>query len=608
MDMMKMLNAPCAAPESDSDNDVVEMEPLSAKEALRNLYHSPENDIEDSCSVWDRILSECDADIDTEPPCTSEEYDYDDASEMAGSFADGVPGMLQCIPGDLPVSLVPKLPEEALWQDCLLYDGGIPMEIGHGISVTDTDSSNFDDIVKRIRIDQVPSQGKVSPPNIAEGLGKRQEARDLVALEDFLLSQANWMLYDGCLCLYQGSYWVKLKDKDMAIREIRQLLFRHGDIRETLTASDYRRIYNGLLSNPRLEAPEDLNAPAYTINCLDGTLNLLTLESHVHRPEDYFFYCFNVSVGDVLYPPMSGSYFERYVYQISDNIPGVRRQLLEVLAIAMTGTQLKYFFAMLGPSNSGKSQFARFAQELLGHQNVETIHSIGDFGNRFTTSSLYGKLLVSCGDLPNGYLPPDAIGVLKQFCGSDAVKGEIKHGKSFTFYKTPLVLLAGNHPIKVRHADREDALLNRLVIIPFADPGISTAEKIENLYQCFVREAPYIVHEAAIVFQDLADRNWEPTRVHVPAEYAFQEGDSGLLGIQDFIENCIFSNPGTEVSTADLFQAYCDFTSEDGCHQMNATSFGRSFSSVIKQLMPEATPTKRVHGTDSRGYVNISLK
>ena len=243
----------------------------------------------------------------------------------------------------------------------------------------------------------------------------------------------------------------------------------------------------------------------------------------------------------------------------------------------------------------------------IGHKNVESISGIDDFGSRFTTSALYGKLLVTCGDLPKGVLPEAAIGVLKQYCGDDAVKGEYKHGALFTYYQKPLVVLVGNHPIKVRQADCEDALLNRLVIIPFADSGIDDAERIKDLYQYFLQEAPYIVHEAAIAFQNLVARNWVPTRVPVPAEYAFQEGDSTLLGIQDFIEECISSTPGAEVSTADLFQAYCDFTLEDGCHQMNATTFSRSFSAVIKQLIPEATPTKRVHGTDSRGYVNIAL-
>ncbi|MDY3905665.1 MAG: DUF5906 domain-containing protein [Lawsonibacter sp.] len=523
-----------------------------------------------------------------------------DEQEDCGDFMDSYAEVLAMEPEDLSVTQYDD-PEtsSALFT---FFNNQQPESIS---------SSRYDELdgapVPNLIASHTTKKAKVLPPNIADGLGNRQEAKDFVALEDFLVSQADWMLYDGCLCLFQGSCWVKFKDKDKAIREIRQLLDCYGAIRETLTASDYRRLYYGLLSNPRLDAPENLKTPANTINCLDGTLDLLTLESHPHRPQDYFFYCFNLSVQDVLEPPMHGTYFETYVSQISNNNPGVRRQLLELLSIAMTGTQLKYFFAILGPSNTGKSQFPRFAQELLGHKNVESISGIDDFGNRFTTSALYGKLLVTCGDLPKGVLPEAAIGVLKQYCGDDAVKGEYKHGASFTYYQKPLVVLVGNHPIKVRHADSEDALLNRLIIIPFADSGVEDAERIKELYLYFLQEAPYIVHEAAIAFQDLVARNWMPTRVPVPAEYAFQEGDSTLLGIQDFIENCISSIPGAEVSTADLFQAYCDFTLEGGCHQMNATTFSRSFSAAIKQLIPEATPTKRVHGTDSRGYVNIAL-
>ena len=561
---------------------------------------------EKSAPLLDRLLTQPAEDIPSgqytleEDTTNSDNASASDKEESGYDFTDSLVELLAMEPEDLPTAQYDD-PESS--QALLMFPSDQqPESIPSGCYV------ELDDAPVPGLIASYPAKkAQASPPNIADGLGNRQEAKDLVAIEDFVVSQAYWMLYDDCLCLYRGSCWVKLKDKDKAIREIRQLLECHGEIRETMTASDYRKIYNGLLSNPKLEAPEDLNTPAYTINCLDGTLNLLTLEVHTHRPGDYFFYCFGLSVQDVLNPPMSGSYFERYVSQISNHVPGVRRQLLEVLAIAMTGTQLKYFYAMLGPSNSGKSQFPRFMHELLGHQNAETIHAVGDFDNRFTTSSLYGKLLVTCGDLPDGVLPEGAIGILKQFCGDDAVKGEYKYGKSFTFYKTPLVLLSGNHPIKVRHADREDALLNRLVIIPFADPGISAAEKIENLYQQFLLEAPYIVHEAAIAFRDLADRNWVPTRVPVPAEYAFQEGNPGLLGIQDFIENCISPKPEAEISTADLFEAYCAFTSECGCHQMNATSFSRSFSSVIKQLIPDASSIKRVQGKDTRGYANIAL-
>ena len=95
-------------------------------------------------------------------------------------------------------------------------------------------------------------------------------------------------------------------------------------------------------------------------------------------------------------------------------------------------------------------------QELLGRENVESVQSIADFGGRFTTGSLCGKLLASCLDLPNGTLPQNAIGVLKTFCGDDSVKGEVKYKQSFTYYRKPLLMMAGNHSITLKPAAFRD--------------------------------------------------------------------------------------------------------------------------------------------------------
>ena len=515
--------------------------------------------------------------------------------------------MLQSIPGSAPY-IAPALSLSSRWTDHLLYEGGVPFDIGHSISLPEGDLAVAEEITKRFGYKAGASLKKVStPPDISNGLGKRQEAMDTAALEAFVVSQAQWMIYEGCLCIYKAPCWHKFENENEAIKEIRQLLYRHGEIRESLMISDYRKIYSGLLSNPELEAPTRLDTPPYTINCVDGTLDLLTLQPHAHRPEDHFFCYFELSWRDVVNPPMRGEHFETFAAQIGNGNPAVRQQLLEMLAIAMTGTQLKHFFAMLGCSNSGKSQWGRFVQELLGRENVETVQSIGDFGARFTTGSLYGKLLVSCLDLPNGILPQTAVGVLKQFCGDDSVKGEMKYRKSFTYYKKPLVMLAGNHPIKVQHADREDALFNRMIVIPFADPGIDASQRIPNLYLRFLEEAPYIVREAAIAFQDLAARNWEPTKVPVPAEYAFQEGDHRVLAVKAFVSACVSSEPKAELSTADLFQAYDSFAFEYGYPKMDANFFSRKLSEVLKESLPEATPTKKVHGKEVRGYTNIAL-
>lgn len=525
------------------------------------------------------------------------EYDYS---------ATDVRGMLQNIPGHMPcigqgISLVPH------WRDHMLYEGGVPLDIGQGVSLQAEFCPVAPEIVDLLRNNSASTSSDKRIPDITEGLGKRQESRDLVLLEDFAVQHADWLIFDGSLCVYKKPRWIKLNSEKDGIREIRRIFQPHEEIRGSLTAQDYKRLYNGLLSNPSVETLDVLNTPENCINCLDGVLNLLTLEVRPHRSSDHYFYCFNLSCYEIQSPPEYGCYFENFASQVGDGNKDVRRQILELIALAMTGKQLKVFYAMLGPSNCGKSQIGKFLEELLGRENVMVVRHIDDFAGSFTVGSLYGKLLGMCLDLPAGTLPQSAVAILKQMVGSDPIKGERKYADPFMFDVKPLLLLAGNHPIQVNHADREDAFFNRLVTIPFANPVSDASEVIIDLYKHFLDEAAYIVHEACLAYQDLADHNWNPTRVPVLAEFSQREGDETFLAVQDFVENCITISPKSKVSTAALFEAYQSYAEETGHRMLNKTVFGRTVSDVLNRTIPSSESIKAIYKNGPRGYLNIAL-
>lgn len=351
-----------------------------------------------------------------------------------------------------------------------------------------------------------------------------------------------------------------------------------------------------------------LDSPENCINCLDGVLNLLTMRSRPSSPADHYFHYFNLTLHEVQSPPKYGHYFERFAEQAGDGNPEVRRQILELIALAMTGKQLKVFYAMLGPSNCGKSQVGRFLEELLGRKNVMVVRHIDDFSGSFTVGSLCGKLLGMCLDLPSGTLPQSAVAILKQLVGTDPIKGERKYAHPFMFDVKPLLLLAGNHPIRVANADREEAFFNRLVVIPFSNPVSSSSEVIIDLYKYFLAEAPHIVHEAALAFQALAEQNWEPTRVPVPDEFSRQEGDPKLLAVQSFLENCVVESVGSEVSTSALFSEYGAYAEASGQPMLSEIAFSRALSIVLRRIMPSVLPIKRVENSDARGYRNIEVQ
>lgn len=448
------------------------------------------------------------------------------------------------------------------------------------------------------------AEAKAKPPDISDGVGRSQSKKDLAHLESYIKAQREWSVHGESIYRYDGKRWRKLSKSD-TIRAIKEIFLRHTDLREALSERDYQELYNRLLTDPLLYQEERFISPVDKLNCEDGILDLSRWPPRKapHDPEDGFLSVLPLTCGDILDPPMDGYYFESFAASISGGDPNVRQQLLELTAVALTGRQVKHFYVMLGPSNSGKSQFGRFLLELLGAENVMSVRDMNDFGDRWTVGSLADKRLGLCMDLPDAPLSKAAIGILKQFCGADAVKAEQKYANSFTYYEKPLLLLGGNHAIRIPNADHEEAFLNRMIIIPFSS-AVSSENRIPDFYLKLLEEAPYIVHEAISAYQNLASRNYELTRAEVPQMYQAQEGCSLYGSICDFVKQNLTIEQGAEITTAAIYEAFC----VEGTHaNTSRTAFSKTLSRALGQLIPAALPVKRVNGAEMRGYKNIAF-
>lgn len=449
---------------------------------------------------------------------------------------------------------------------------------------------------------QLPPKDEILPPDIGDGLGRNQAKRDINSLAQFVRSKAIWMVNRNELYIFDELYWKKL-GLDDAIRYIRDICSEYQEFAEVLTPSEHKKIYSDLLHDPELNVEEDLTSPPGVVNFNDGEIDFLGSPLYIqkHNPAHHFMSHIDVSAQDVLKPPADGITFERFANHISGGNKDVRTQLLELLAIALTGVQLKKFYVLLGPSNSGKTQWGRFMEELLGRTQVETVRGIHDFGDRWTVGSLVGKRLATCLDLPDKVLPSAAVGIIKQFCGDDPVKGEVKYASSFTYYQKPLLLFAGNHPIRLANAHREDAFWNRMIVIPFANT-VREEDMERNLYEKLLNEAPYIIHEAIMAYQELAERNFVLTRTEVPMEYQ-QDGIYGYDSIRDFIRCNIEEQEGTGVTTRELYDIFCAQTEQE----MSMTVFSRALAAAVQDLFPQARQVKRVNKTGDRGYTNLKF-
>ena len=79
------------------------------------------------------------------------------------------------------------------------------------------------------------------------------------------------------------------------------------------------------------------------------------------------------------------------------------------------------------------------------------------------------------------------------------------------------------------------------------------------------------------------------------------------MAAKAFVEDCISFETGSQVTTAELYDAYLEYAEEEGYPQLNMTTFSRALSKMLKQAIPEAATVKWVNDENVRGYSNITL-
>lgn len=503
--------------------------------------------------------------------------------------------------------LQPAYQEEAVWDTT---DDSIDSPACFEVLCSTQEAvwTNIDDTIEDEAVDhelacwlQKRRQEIQKLPDISLGLGKKQENLDLVELESYVLREYRLMVYQEELCEYQEPCWRKLDARRCTIR-LRQLFQRHH-LDNCLTMKEYSEIHRLLLANPSIQHEGELTLPNHSINLFDGRLDIKDMCLRPSDPADGYFTYLPLT-SDEIFSATEGPIFERFMQDVSAGDPDVRRQVLEMIGLALTGYEAKVFFAILGPSNSGKTQIIRFLTELLGHENVASIAGIHELGSKFAMSALDGKRVALCADLPDDVLPAAAVGALKQAVSSDSLKIEAKYKNPKTVYQRPLYVFAGNHPIRVPNMAKEQALLNRLIVIPFsyAPPP---EKQTQQLYKLLLRESAYIVGQSILAYRDLIQRNFVVTRSLVPPEYAPEEGKAQILDVDAFISSFCVLDENSEISTAQLYQAYQNTVSH--CNILSSIEFARTLSDVLSRYS-SVTALKRVHGQDIRGYKGIRLR
>ena len=438
--------------------------------------------------------------------------------------------------------------------------------------------------------------------------------RTQIQLEELLINSRRFAVVAGVLCVDTGPYWKRCEEQNEAIYEIRRVLEQYRTLYQTLPQSVFKNLLSRVKSSPRI--PHITRIPSHRgyLNFADALYDLDGGHVLPHNPDLFFFSCIDVSVDDVLRPPMQGEVFEGYINRISDGDSAVRSQICEMIIEVVGSLRLKRFHYLQGPSNTGKSQVGRLLEELVGEGNYACLRDIHDFSDKWTMGYAAGKQLLGCWDIPAGTPPDRAISAIKMLAGIDTMKGEKKaqHVFDISEAEKPHLVVASNYPLKIADVRKESALINRLVVIPFRNPVENEDEMNLNLLDDLLAEKPYILHQAIEAYQRMKKHNFAPTRAELPDGYGVQEGYETQKGRQDcydvesFAANQLVALTGSKVSTDTLFMGFCNCNPHSN---VGKDAFSHYIAGAIQRIYPEAYSDRIGSGkARCRGYVGIALK
>lgn len=475
----------------------------------------------------------------------------------------------------------------------------ISSNIQHISFVEPTPSKTLLDIRKVVA--DIQNTTNVEAKSLYDKTGEIQKHKGAKAYNDIAVTLSRilkFMVYRKMLCSWNRNVWVVLEPASF-ITLVRQSL-QDEPLLGYLSTKNYEEIFKLILTDPHLQVLDDeVKRPSHIIAFNDGVIDSMTSERMLPNPKYFCFAYINMSIKDV--GRGEGVVFEKFIDNCTGGDMKIRQRILEMIGLIISGYMLKVIFLILGPKNTGKSQFILLLRLLVGEMNCESLKSLNDFSDRWTTGRLLGKKLCICPDVPKEVINAESIATIKQLCGGDLVYGDQKYKIQFSYINEAKLVFASNHILRIADAEDEEAFIDRIVTIPFNN-SISRDQMIPDLSYLLFQERGYIVEQAIEALQDLQRRNFVFTEIDTPVFY------EDTLSISDSIasfceEECIFS-PETECTTYELYKAYHGFCCETGQQAVALTVFSRNISNKY----PDLEHLRKVKGAPQRGLRGITLK
>ena len=257
--------------------------------------------------------------------------------------------------------------------------------------------------------------------------------------------------------------------------------------------------------------------------------------------------------------------------------------------------ELRKAFMLKGKRHNGKSTFLDMLAHLLGEDNISAL-DLSELSHEFKASGLFGKLANIGDDIEDEFIP--SAGIFKKIVSGDRVNANVKNMAPIEFNPYCKLIFSGNTIPRLGRGRDSDAIIDRLIIVPFNasfqkgnedfSPFIKyqlrTAECMEYLVKIGIEGLNRVLHSNAFTTTAAIDAELtEYSESLNPISTFFSEIGDGMLN----------------ESTKKCYRLYDKFCYENAMKPISHIEFSKQ----VKEQLGYNIKTIRVSGKPTRIFV-----
>lgn len=422
-------------------------------------------------------------------------------------------------------------------------------------------------------------------------------------LTKILLGRVTLRTQGGTVYLYNGSYYKRLSSIEL------QTIIREALRNELEIGGGVKQIDNvgkALLTEASIQASDDAWGGENYIVMGNGVLDIRSGLLRPFTPQLFLTY----QVQTDWLPQSQCPVFERFLATVTGNEPVLTQRFWQTLGYILSPScRAKRFILLQGKGDTGKSVIGNLIHSFFGEENVGSV-DIFKMGDKFALSSIVSKRVNICMDLSNSSLNEQAVAIIKQLTGTDAVQVEEKYKPSYSTYVKCKLIFGTNH--QLRTGSWDGAFMSRVLLLPFMYP-IPKHLQDHGLPEKLCAEMPGIFYRAICAFNEVARNRYIFAGDDVyRLECMPNLGDNDVSspdGISLFLTTCCKESSKGFIATEQLYSTYLEFCQLRNypCIQ-DYNTFGRQLSAEMQRCFPDVKAKKQRQGERSlNGYAGIKM-